>query len=141
MKTSLEPDLAEMESKLKCYVDKGRVSGNTETIEELTFYVKPNKSLIKPLQKQDRFDGTFIAVDCSTRTLKRANNWGIYLMRAAYVSVKERIVDWDYFEKVCTVVGDVRTRRSYLQDFRIELESQFALNTLKSAPFCLLPRT
>ncbi|MEM3000298.1 MAG: hypothetical protein QXX34_07235 [Candidatus Bathyarchaeia archaeon] len=131
MKTSLEPGLVEMESKLKYYVDKGRVSGNTEIIEEPTFYVKPDQSLIKPLQKHDSYAGVFIAVDCSTRTLKRANNWGIYLMRAAYVSVKERLVDWDYFEKVCTVVGDARTRRSYLQDFRIELESQFALNRLE----------
>jgi len=34
---------------------------------------------------------------------------------------------------VCTVVGDSHVRRSYLQDFRIELESQVALSVLNQA--------
>ena len=75
--------------------------------------------------------GSFIAIDCSTRTLKRANNWGIYLMRVSCASVRERAVDWSYSERICTVVGDSHVRRSYLQDFRIELESQVALQMLK----------
>ncbi|MGB9841124.1 MAG: hypothetical protein ACPLKZ_00175 [Candidatus Bathyarchaeales archaeon] len=133
MNQTLEPDLAEMEKKLKCYVDKGRVTGSAELHEEPLFSVKPDAALIKPLQPFTHFSGSFIAVDCSTRTLKRANNWGVYLMRVAYVVVKERMVDWSYFERVCTVIGDARTRRSFLQDFRIELESQVALNALKAA--------
>ncbi|MEJ5326721.1 MAG: hypothetical protein WHU54_00510 [Candidatus Bathyarchaeia archaeon] len=133
MNQTLEPDLAEMEKKLKCYVDRGRVASGAEIIEEPLFYVKPDPALIKPLQPLAAFTGSFIAVDCSTRTLKRANNWGVYLMRVASVSVKERMVDWSYSERVCTVVGDARTRKSYLQDFRIELESQVALNALKNA--------
>jgi hypothetical protein len=91
--------------------------------------------LIKPLKKLKRFIGHFLAVDCSTRTLKRANNWGIYLMRATYASVKEREVDWNYYERVCTVVGDAYTRKGFLQDFRIEMESQMALNLLESDAF------
>jgi len=130
MNDRLGEDLAEMEKKLSLYVDKGRVTGAVEVREEPAIAVKPDKSLIKPLKKLSRFDGQFLAVDCSTRTLKRANNWGIYLMRAAYASVKERDVDWGYLERICTAVGDVHVRRSLLQDFRIEMESQIALNLL-----------
>ncbi len=133
MNYTLEGDLAEMEQKLKFYVDKGRVASGAEIRDEPMISVKITPSLIKPLRSLDSFSGSFIAVDCSTRTLKRANNWGIYLMRVSCVTVKERAVDWSYSERVCTVVGDAHTRRSYLQDFRIELESQVALNTLTEA--------
>jgi len=132
MNDKLSKDLAEMEKKLGIYVEKGRINGALEVREEPVIAVKPDKSLIKPLKKVSSFDGRFFAVDCSTRTLKRANNWGIYLMRAAYASVKERNVDWSYCERVCTVVGDAHVRRSFLQDFRIEMESQIALNLLTS---------
>jgi hypothetical protein len=94
---------------------------------------KPDKSMIRPLDKVRNFSGCFLAVDCSTRTLKRANNWGVYLMRAAHVIVKKRDIDWGYYERVCTVVGDAHVRMSFLQDFRIEMESQVALNLLKDA--------
>lgn len=133
MNHNLKADFAEMEKKLKCYVDKGRVAGGAEVREEPMISVKPAPSLIKPLRPLDGFSGSFIAVDCSTRTLKRANNWGIYLMRVSCASVRGRTVDWSYSERVCTVVGDAHVRRSFLQDFRIELESQVALNTLKEA--------
>ena len=133
MKRGIEADFAEMEMKLKCYVDKGRVAGGVEVREEPLIAVKPDASLIKPLKKVTTHTGSFIAVDCSTRTLKRANNWGVYLMRASCASVRGRTVDWSYSERVCTVVGDAHVRRSFLQDFRIELESQVALSTLKEA--------
>lgn len=57
-------------------------------------------------------------------------------MRAAYAFVKEREVDWGYLERLCTVVGDARTRSNFLTDVRIELESQMALGLLqdKSSP-------
>lgn len=130
MSGDVKLDLAEMEKKLKLYVDKGRVTGSFEVREESVISAKPDVSLIKPLKKMNRFLGNFIAVDCSTRTLKRANNWGIYLMRAAYASVKEREVEWRYLERVYTAVGDVHVRRSFLQDVRIEMESQIALTLL-----------
>jgi len=44
--------------------------------------LKPDVSLIRPLNKITTYTGSFVAVDCSTRTLKRANNWGVYLARA-----------------------------------------------------------
>jgi hypothetical protein len=126
-------DLSDMEKKLRCYVDKGRVAGSTEIRKEPMISVKPDASLIKPLKKVTTYMGSFVAVDCSTRTLKRANNWGVYLMRASCATVRKRQVDWSYSERICTVVGDAHVRRSFLQDFRIELESQVALNVLKEA--------
>jgi hypothetical protein len=131
MNRSIDADFTEMETKLKCYVDKGRVPGAVEVREEPLIGVRPDASLIRPLKKVAAYDGSFVAVDCSTRTLKRANNWGVYLMRASCAMVKGRTVDWSYSERVCTVVGDAHVRRSFLQDFRIELESQVALTMLK----------
>ena len=131
MNSKVEADFVEMEKKLKCYVDKGRVTGGAESREDPMVAVKPDASLIKPLKKMNTFPGSFLAVDCSTRTLKRANNWGIYLMRVSCASVRGRDVDWNYSERACTVVGDSHVRRSFLQDFRIELESQMALQFLK----------
>jgi hypothetical protein len=128
---SIEVDFAEMEHKLKFYIDKGRIALGSQVKEEPLITVKPDASLMRPLKKVTTYMGSFIAIDCSTRTLKRANNWGIYLMRASCASVRERTVDWSYSERICTVVGDSHVRRSYLQDFRIELESQVALQMLK----------
>jgi hypothetical protein len=133
MNTKIEFDLSEMEKKLKCYVEKGRVAGSREIREEPMISVQPDASFIKPLKKVTTYPGRFLAVDCSTRTLKRANNWGVYLMRAKCFTFKKRQVDWTYSERICTVVGDAHVRRSYLQDFRIELESQVASNALKEA--------
>ena len=133
MNQKVEVDLADMEKTLRCYVDKGRVAGNTAVRKEPLISVKPDASLVKPLKKITTYNGSFIAVDCSTRTLKRANNWGVYLMRASCATVKKRQVDWSYSERVFTVVGDAHVRRSFLQDFRIELESQVALRVLDKA--------
>jgi len=130
MNGEIKVDFVDMEKKLKLYVDKGWVTGFAEAGKEPITMTKPDASLIKPLKKTNEFHGRFSAVDCSTRTLKRANNWGIYLMRATYASVKERDVDWGFQERVCTVVGDAHVRRSFLQDFRIELESNLALSLL-----------
>jgi len=116
-------------------VNKGRATGSVEVREEPVIAEKPDKSKIKPLKKMRVFAGALLAVDCSTRTLKRANNWGIYLMRAAYASIKGRNVDWGFNERMCTVVGDARVRRDFLHDFRIEMESQIALNLLNSETF------
>jgi len=130
MNNNLQEDLDEMKKRLSQYTDKGRPVGYHEVKEEPVTAVKPDVSKFKPLKRVDNSNVHFHAVDCSTRTLKRANNWGIYLMRAAYASVKERDVDWGYQERVCTVVGDAHVRMSFLQDFRIEMESQIALNLL-----------
>jgi hypothetical protein len=92
--------------------------------------IRPDASLIKPLQRVETFPGSFMAVDCSTRTLKRANNWGIYLMRSAYALTKNRVVDWGFKERICTVIGDAHTRSNFLTDVRIELESQMAIELL-----------
>jgi hypothetical protein len=130
-------DLAEMQRKLGFYVANGSLAGSADAKEEPVVTVRIDASKIKPLPKIQAFTGSFLAVDCSTRTLKRANNWGVYLMRAAYATVKDRVVDWSFRERICTAVGDAYTRSNYLTDVRIELESQMALELLqrKDGPF------
>ena len=51
MNSSVDADFNEMEKKLKCYVDKGRVAGSTEVKLEPMVAVKPDASLITPPQK------------------------------------------------------------------------------------------
>ena len=133
MKEEIWKDLAEMKKKLSEYVDKGRVVGFHEVRKAPVITVKPDKSKIKPLKKMGSCDVHFMAVDCSTRTLKRANNWGVYLLRTACASVKGRDVHWGYEERIRTVVGDAYVRRRILQDARLELESETALNLVRNA--------
>lgn len=134
MSNSFQEDLTEMKRKLSEYIDKGLVIGNQQTREEPEMTAKLDKSKFKSLERIDGCDARFYAVDCSTRTLKRANNWGVYLMRAAYALVKEREVDWDYKERLYAVLGDARTRSNFLTDVRIELESKMALELLQTKP-------
>jgi len=131
MNGRIKEDLMEMKKKLKEYVDQGYEAGPHETRKEPVIAVKPDKFKIKPLRKMQNCDVHFLAVDCSTRTLKRANNWGVYLLRTAYASVRARNVDWGYEERLCSVVGDVRTRYRFLEDARVELESMMALGLLR----------
>ena len=133
MKTEIiSNDLAEMEKKLKHYTENGISFDSNSYLEEHVVSVRPAASLIKPLKRIDDFCGTFVAVDCSTRTLKRANNWGIYLMRTAHVYIRGREVDWNYEERLFTTVGDTKTRSNLLKDYRMELESELALKLLKA---------
>ena len=71
-----------------------------------------------------------MAVDCSTRTLRRANNWGIYLLRVSSADVKGRDVNWNFEERMYTLVGEAYVRRRLLQDARLELESEMGLRIL-----------
>jgi hypothetical protein len=130
MNKTVETDFIDMEKKLSCYVHKGRVAGGFEAKEEPITDVRPDASLIKPLGRRSDFAGSFVAVDCSTRTLKRANNWGVYLMRPSFAIVRHRVVNWGFKERICTVIGDARTRSNFLTDVRIELESEMALELL-----------
>jgi len=134
MNQAIKADFVDMEKKLKLYIDQGQIARFSEPQEEPITATKPDASLFRPLKKVNEFSGRFSAIDCSTRTLKRANNWGIYLMRATYASVKARDVTWGFRERVCTIVGDAHVRRSFLQDFRIELESNLALDLLSGKP-------
>jgi len=130
--SKISEDLAEMTKKLKEYVDKGRVVGYQEVREEPVIVEKPDKSKIKPLKKVKKCDVHFMAVDCSTRTLKRANNWGVYLFRTAYAVVMGRDVNWGYEERMCTSIGDAYHRSNLLKDIRLELESEMALYILQA---------
>ena len=131
MISKMSEDLINMQRRLSLYVEKGSVSGPTDAREEPVTAIKADRSKIRPLPRIESFSGHFLAVDCSTRTLKRANNWGIYLMRAAYAAVKDRVPDWGFQERICTSIGDAYTRSNFLTDVRIELECQMALDLLQ----------
>jgi len=123
----IKEDLTELTTKLKTYVDKGRQIGFSDTKPQPLIVNKPDSSKIKPLKKVKESNSRFLAVDCSTRTLKRAHNWGIYLMRVAYASVENRKVTWDYDESIVSAVGDRRYRSNFLIDKRLQIESEMAL--------------
>ncbi|MFB0501563.1 MAG: DNA double-strand break repair nuclease NurA [Candidatus Bathyarchaeia archaeon] len=133
MSVKIQKDLTEMKKKLSQYIGKGRAVGYHEVKEEPVITERLDKSKFKPIRRVGTCDVHFRAVDCSTRTLKRANNWGIYLLRATYAVVKHRNVDWDYLEEIHTVVGDAYVRRRVLQDRRLNLESKMALHLLHKA--------
>ena len=126
-------DLTDMRKKLGEYVNKGRAISFHGVGEEPAIAVTLDKSKMKPLKKKQSCDVHFMAVDCSTRTLKRANNWGVYLFRTAYALVRNRDVHWDYEERIHTVVGDAYVRRKILQDVRLNLESEIALRLVHDA--------
>ena len=128
--SNIHQDLLEMKTKLKKYIDRGRKIGYRDIKQQPLIATKPDKTKIKPLKKVETCDSQFLAVDCSTRTLKRANNWGIYLMRVAYASVEGRDVNWGYDESVVGAVGDRRYRSNFLIDRRLQLESEMALKIL-----------
>lgn len=133
MDKEVQSDFADMRTLLRSYVDKGQAPDFRNVNEEPPIAVKPAVANILPLRRMNSYDAHFFAVDCSTRTLKRANNWGIYLLRVSYATVKQRDVDWGFKERIRTIRGDAYVRRKLLQEMRLQLESEMALR--------LLPRT
>src|SRR3990170_277010 len=81
MSGQIRDDLTEMTRKLCEYVDKGRKIGYHEVVEEPIVAVRPEVSRIKSLKRVNNSNLHFLAVDCSTRTLKRASNWGMHACR------------------------------------------------------------
>jgi hypothetical protein len=128
--SKISQDLLEMKTKLKEYIDKGRKISYHDLKKQPLIAIAPDKTKIKPLTKIEKHGSQFLAVDCSTRTLKRAHNWGIYLMRVAYASVEGRNVNWGYDESIVSAVGDRRFRSNFLIDRRLQLESEMALKIL-----------
>lgn len=126
----IQNDLFNLKNKLKNYVDNGRQIGFSDIKPQPLIITKPDQNKIKPLKKVKYHSSRFLAVDCSTRTLKRANNWGIYLMRVAYASIENRVVNWGYDESIICAVGDRRYRSNFLIDGRLQLESEMALKLL-----------
>jgi hypothetical protein len=132
--SKIQKDLIELKTRLKSYVDRGRQIGFSDIKHQPLIVTKPDMNKIKPLKKVKCCDSRFLAVDCSTRTLKRAHNWGIYLMRVAYASVEGRKVTWGYDESIVSPVGDRRYRSNFLMDRRLQLESEMALKLLHEEP-------
>jgi len=133
MEKRIVKDLAEMAKKLGEYVNTGRVTGAYAVEKEPAIGIKPEMSQIKPIKTMATYDGSFLAVDCSTKPLKRANNWGIYLLRTAYALVRPegKKVLWDHRESISTAVGDARSRGKQLENMRFEYESQLALSLIE----------
>ncbi len=132
--SKIQEDLVELKTKLKVYVDRGRQIGFRDIKQQPLIVTKPDMNKIKPLKKVKRCDSRFLAVDCSTRILKRAHNWGIYLMRVAYASVENRNVNWGYDESIVCTIGDRRYRSNFLMDRRLQLESEMASKLLHEEP-------
>jgi len=132
--SKIQEDLAELKTKLTIYVDRGRQIGFSDVKPQPLIVTKPDMTKIKPLIKVKTCDSRFVAVDCSTRPLKRAHNWGVYLMRAAYAWVDGRTVNWGYDESIVHSIGDRRYRSNFLIDRRLQLESEMALKLLHEEP-------
>jgi hypothetical protein len=128
--SKIQDDLVELKTKLKAYVDRGRQIGFQDVKRQPLIVTKPDLNKIKPLKKIKYCNSRFLAVDCSTRVLKRAHNWGIYLLRVAYATVENRKVNWGYDESIACAVGDRRYRSNFLIDRRLQLESELAFNLL-----------
>ncbi|MCW3985720.1 MAG: DNA double-strand break repair nuclease NurA [Candidatus Bathyarchaeota archaeon] len=133
MDKEVKTDFNEMKEILKSYIEKGQSTSFRDIKDEPSINLKPALANIAPLKKAKTCDVHFFAVDCSTRTLKRANNWGIYLFRVSYATVKKREVDWNFKERIKTLKGDSYVRRKILQETRLQLESEMALRLLHKA--------
>ena len=85
-------------------------------------YVSYFPELRKNLTSPKSFEGKFVIVDCSTKSLMRCIRFGLYLVRVAYASVnpkeEENPVKWEPIlieERMSTVVGDYVSRRKKLE--------------------------
>jgi len=130
MDREVKTDFNEMKEILRSYIEKGQSVGFRDIKDAPLINLKPALANIAPLKKAKTCDVQFFAVDCSTRTLKRANNWGIYLFRVSYATVKKREVNWNFKERIKTLKGDSYVRRKILQETRLQLESEMALSLL-----------
>lgn len=133
MNEILKTDLKKMKETLRSYVERGIAVDCKNVEDEPSIAVRPVLSKIISLKEVETCNAHFFAVDCSTRTLKRANNWGIYLFRVSYATVRKRNVNWDFKERVRAVKGDAYVRREILQEIRLQLESEMALGLLPKA--------
>ncbi len=133
MSDKIQKDLAETRKKLSEYIDKGRAVSAPAVEKGPIVALKPEMDRVRPLKSMESYRGNFLAVDCSTKPLKRANNWGIYLLRTAYafVTPEGKEVLWDHEERISTAIGDAHSRGAQLENMRFEYESKLALNLLK----------
>ena len=126
---TVKRDFFDLERKLKTYVNNGRIAGTIETQDEPPVNTKANVTLIKPLKKQ----ATSLEVSwllTARQGRLSGQTTGEYTSCILHAIVEGRNVNWGYGERICTAVGNAHVHRSYLQDFRIEMESQTALTLL-----------
>jgi len=132
MDKEVQRDFTKMKEILRTYIDKGQTADFLKTSDEPKIAIKPIRANITPLNNMQPCGGHYLAVDCSTRTLKRANNWGIYLLRVSYAAVEKRDVDWGFKERIRTIKGEPHVRRKVLQEMRLQLESEMALRLIRN---------
>ncbi|MDI6904091.1 MAG: DNA double-strand break repair nuclease NurA [Candidatus Bathyarchaeia archaeon] len=121
-------DLSEVVKTLARYVENGFTIQSLEQKRESLVLSKPDASKFTPLKRLDSYSEKLVAVDCSTRTLKRAHNWGIFMLRTAHALVENREVDWGYKEKLTVLIGPSYVRCNTLRNLRLEVESEAALD-------------
>jgi hypothetical protein len=127
MNGGFESDFSKMEKIMRDYIEKGCVIGPQKLKVEPIISTTPSTLNFTSLKTEKKRDLHFFAVDCSTRTLRRANNWAIYVCRVSYAVVQNRDVDWGYKETIRAVKGDAYVRRKIMQETRLQLESEMAL--------------
>jgi len=131
MEEDITNDISEAVKTLSIYVDKGSMTQRPERKQESEIFNKPDFARFKSLKKPHQCNAKFMAVDCSTRTLKHANNWGVYLFRPAYAIAEKRKVDWGFQEKMRALIGPADLREYTLRALRFEFESELALNLVE----------
>jgi hypothetical protein len=131
MEENMTNDISEAVKTLSIYVDKGSVAQQPERKQESEIFNKPDLAMFKPFKKLHQSDAKFVAVDCSTRILKHANNWGVYLFRPAYAIAEKRRVDWGFQEKIRALIGPADMREYALRALRFEFESELALKLVE----------
>ena len=127
MEADMANDISEAVKTLSIYVDKGPMAQRPKRKQEFEIFSKPDMARFKPFKKLHKYDAKFVAVDCSTRTLKHANNWGMYLFRPAYAIAEKRKVDWGFQEKIHALIGPADIREYALRALRFKFESELAL--------------
>lgn len=132
----IDNDIKKVVSNLKHYVDHGRVMTTAEGRYE-PLIIEQVESKFKNLHKTDLKD--FLAIDCSTYRLRGASNWGVYLHRVAWVSVKNnREIDSLHEDRMTTAIGDSFDRRRKNRVDRFNFESKMALKIIKGCSGHLL---
>ncbi|MEA2089567.1 MAG: hypothetical protein U9O89_02250, partial [Thermoproteota archaeon] len=76
MDDKIMDDLTGIARKLGEYVENGWAWRSSKLGRTPLVTVNPDASKMKLLRKIDNCTAQFLAVDCSTRTVRRANNWG-----------------------------------------------------------------
>lgn len=128
-----EMDFTGIAEKIKRYFDSGFIISSPLTENTLYLREDPSVTSFSSLHPCGEEDIDFWAIDCSTRTLCKTVNWGVYLLRVASVSVNAQnreVTRWNRTNHIEYVEGSSEKRANVLSSCRFELESKLALDSL-----------